>query len=138
MFLVGTLVEFALEFTLSVSGIRLEQGGWSFLTMVINTLLEFNLGIILMYLLWVPFKIRKHRNYFFQLSFRDLKKIKTDFDAITSLSRNRIINDKQMGNYAKLYKLQDFLSDLEYYANAYSIEPIDLELKLKIKQFWVK
>jgi len=121
IFLVGTLVEFALEFTLSVSGIRQEQGGWSLITMIINTLLEFNLGIILMYLLWVPFKIRKHGKYHFQLSFRDFKNIKTDFDAIASLSKNGNIKDKQMKNYSKLYKLHDFLSDLEYYAKAYSL-----------------
>ena len=114
IFLVGTLVEFALEFTLSVSGIRQQQGGWSLITMLVNTLIEFNLGIILMYLLWVPFKIRKHGKYYFQLSFRDLKSIKTDFDAMSSLSRNRNINDKKMRNYSKLYELQDFLSDVEY------------------------
>jgi len=138
LFLVGTLVEFGLEFTLSVSGIRQEQGGWSLITMLVNTLIEFNLGIILMYLLWVPFKIRKHGKYYFQLSFRDLKNIKTDFDAIASLSRNRNINDKQMRNYSKLYKLRDFLSDLEYYAKTYNIKPIESELELKLKQYWIR
>ncbi|NVM45236.1 MAG: hypothetical protein HWN79_09990 [Candidatus Lokiarchaeota archaeon] len=138
LFLVGTLVEFALEFTLSVSGIRQEQGGWSLITMLVNTLIEFNLGIILMYLLWVPFKIRKHGKYYFQLSFRDLKNIKTDFDAIASLSRNGIINDKQVRIYSKLYKLQDFLSDLEYYAKTYNIKPIESDLEIKIKQYWVR
>ena len=138
LFLVGTLVEFGLEFTLSVSGIRQEQGGWSLITMIVNTLIEFNLGIILMYLLWVPFKIRKHGKYYFQLSFRDLKSIKTDFDAISSLSRNRNINDKKMRNYSKLYELQDFLSDLEYYAKTYSTKPIESELEKKIKEYWAK
>ncbi len=138
LFLVGTLVEFGLEFTLSVSGIRQEQGGWSLITMIVNTLIEFNLGIILMYLLWVPFKIRKHGKYYFQLSFRDLKNIKTDFDAISSLSRNRNINDKKMRNYSKLYELQDFLSDLEYYAKTYSTKPIESELEKKIKEYWAK
>ena len=138
LFLVGTLVEFGLEFTLSVSGIRQEQGGWSLITMIVNTLIEFNLGIILMYLLWVPFKIRKHGKYYFQLSFRDLKSIKTDFDAISSLSRNRNINDKKMRNYSKLYELQDFLSDLEYYAKTYSTKPIESVLEKKIKEYWAK
>ncbi|NHJ20184.1 MAG: hypothetical protein EAX91_04510 [Candidatus Lokiarchaeota archaeon] len=136
LFLVGTLVEFALEFTLSVSGIRQEQGGWSFLTMIINTLLEFNLGIILMYLLWVPFKIRKHGKYYFQLSFRDLKAIKTDFDAIASLSETKQIHDKRMREYSKLYRLEDFLSDLNYYSKAYSSTPIGSDLGVKLKEYW--
>ena len=110
----------------------------SLITMLVNTLIEFNLGIILMYLLWVPFKIRKHGKYYFQLSFRDLKDVKTDFDAIASLSRNGSINDKQMKIYSKLYKLQDFLSDLEYYEKTYKIKPIESDLEIKIKQYWVR
>ncbi len=52
LFLTGTLVEFALEFSLLASGIRLEQGQWSFSMMFINALIEFNCGIILMYIIW--------------------------------------------------------------------------------------
>lgn len=52
IFLTGTLVEFALEFSLLVSGIRLEQGQWSFGMMLINSLVEFNCGIITMYIIW--------------------------------------------------------------------------------------
>jgi hypothetical protein len=138
LFLVGTLVEFALEFTLSVSGIRQEQGGWSLLTMIINILLEFNLGIILMYLLWVPFKIRKHGKYYFQLSFRDLNYIKTDFDAIASLSNSKQLHDKRMREYSKLYRLEDFLSDLNYYSKAYNTDPIRADLEAKVKDYWTR
>ena|GEM_PF-791067 len=52
LFLVGTLVEFALEFSLLVSGIRLEQGQWSMGMMLVNSLIEFNCGIIMMYIIW--------------------------------------------------------------------------------------
>ncbi|MFX0075632.1 MAG: hypothetical protein ACFE96_09330 [Candidatus Hermodarchaeota archaeon] len=138
IFVVGTLVEFALEFTLAVSGIRQEQGGWSLLTMLINTLLEFNLGIVLMYLLWIPFKIRKYGKYFFQLSFRDLKKIKTNFDVIASISKTGELNDKYMRKFSKMYTLEDFLSDLEYYSKFYSTNPIDSDLEVRIKQYWKK
>ena len=51
-FLTGTLVEFALEFSLAVTGLRLEQGTWSPQMMLINSLVEFNCGIVIMYLLW--------------------------------------------------------------------------------------
>lgn len=52
LFLVGTLVEFALEFSLLVSGIRLEQGRWSLSMMLVNALIEFNCGIVMMYIIW--------------------------------------------------------------------------------------
>ena len=136
LFLIGTLVEFALEFTLTVSGIRLEQGSWSLITMIINTLLEFNLGIIMMYLLWVPFKIRKYEKYYFQLSYQDLKHIKTDFDTIASVSRNKDINEKQMKLYSKLFKFQEFLSDLEYYSDTYSLNLSVSDFETKLKKYW--
>jgi len=56
LFLVGTLVELALEFSLFVSGIRIEQGQWSLSMMTVNALTEFNCGIVTMYLLWKAFK----------------------------------------------------------------------------------
>lgn len=52
LFLVGTLVEFALEVSLLASGIRLEQGHWSLGMMVVNGLIEFNCGIVITWLLW--------------------------------------------------------------------------------------
>jgi hypothetical protein len=55
LFLVGTLVELALELSMLASGIRLEQGHWSPGMMAVNTLIEFNCGIVTMYLLWALF-----------------------------------------------------------------------------------
>lgn len=52
IFLIGTLVEFALEFSLLVPGIRLEQGHWDPGMMVLNALIEFNCGIMFAYLIW--------------------------------------------------------------------------------------
>jgi len=52
LFVVGTLVEFALEFSLLASGIRLEQGHWSLAMMIVNAVVEFNCGIIIMYIIW--------------------------------------------------------------------------------------
>ena len=57
IFLVGTLVEFSLEMSLAVSGIRQAQGSWSILLLIVNTLLEFNLGIVLMSLIWAFLKL---------------------------------------------------------------------------------
>jgi hypothetical protein len=91
-----------------------------------------------MYLLWIPFKIRKHGKYYYQLGIRDLKNIKTDFDAIASLSINKKINDKRMSDYSKLYELKDFLSDLDYFSNTYSAGPIQSDLKVKLKEYWVR
>jgi hypothetical protein len=59
IFLTGTLVEFALEFSLLVSGIRLEQGHWSLTMMLINTFIEFNCGIIFMFLIWRKIKSKE-------------------------------------------------------------------------------
>lgn len=56
LFITGTLVEFALEFSLLASGIRLEQGQWSLGTMIVNALTEFNCGIVTMYILWRTFR----------------------------------------------------------------------------------
>lgn len=136
IFMVGTLVEFALEFTLTVSGIRLEQGSWNLFTMLINTILEFNLGIVMMYLLWVPFKIKRHRSYYFQLSYRDSKYIKTDFDTVASVSRNEIVNEKQMILYSKLFKFQDFLSDLKYYSDNYNLKLTIADFEVRFKKYW--
>ncbi|MDH5404658.1 MAG: hypothetical protein OEZ01_10450 [Candidatus Heimdallarchaeota archaeon] len=52
IFLVGTLVELNLEFSLAISNIRQQQGLWSWKQFISNTLLEFNMGIFINYLLW--------------------------------------------------------------------------------------
>ncbi|MFX1567186.1 MAG: hypothetical protein ACFFCV_02330 [Promethearchaeota archaeon] len=136
LFIVGTLVEFSLELSLSVSGIRQAQGAWSVELMIINSLLEFNLGIILMYLVWVPFKIKKYRHYHFQMSYKDFKHIKTNFDAIASICEDKVLIERNMKENSNLYKLKDFLSDIKYYTTVYNTEFISPELETEIKNYW--
>ncbi|MFX0006567.1 MAG: hypothetical protein ACFFAV_07550 [Candidatus Hermodarchaeota archaeon] len=136
IFLIGILVEFSLEFSLAISGIRQAQGVWSLELLIINTLLEFNLGIILMYLLWVFLKIRKYGHYYFQMSYKDMKYIKTNFEAIASMCNNKSLNDKLMKRYSKLYPLSKFLSDIQYYCKKYKIEDITQELEKEIISYW--
>jgi len=61
LFIVGTLVEFALEFSLLASGIRLEQHQWDPGMMILNALIEFNCGIVTMWLLWRYLSSPKHK-----------------------------------------------------------------------------
>ncbi|MFW9969743.1 MAG: hypothetical protein ACFFDF_06045 [Candidatus Odinarchaeota archaeon] len=136
IFLVGIMVEFSLELSLAISGIRQAQGLWSLELLIINTLLEFNLGIVFMYLLWVPFKIKKFSHYYFQMSYKDLNYIKTNFDAIASICRNQTLNKKLMKKYSKLYKLEDFLFDIKYYNASYKTEILTQELKIAIIAYW--
>jgi hypothetical protein len=136
IFSIGILVEFSLEFSLAISGIRQAQGVWSVELMIVNTLLEFNLGIVLMYLLWVPFKIRKYGHYYFQMSYKDMKYIKTDFDAVASICHNKSLNDKHMKGYSKLYNLKKFLSDIQYYCKTYRTEDITQEFEKEIMTYW--
>ena len=136
LFVVGTLVEFALEFTLSVSGIRQAQGSWSLLLLVINSLIEFNLGIVLMYLLWAIIKVKRYKHYYYQLSYKDLNHIKTDFDGVASICKNREINQRYVKKYMKLYSLNDFLSDIQYYCTNYLQNANFEELIIEIKKIW--
>jgi hypothetical protein len=136
LFLVGTLVEFALELTLAISGIRQEQGTWNIGLMILNSLIEFNLGIILMYLLWVPIKLKRYHKYYLQLSYKDLKNIKTDFDAVASICKSGSINEKYMNIYSHLYTHENFLSDIAYYCKKYTKKPIDEILLNKVKRYW--
>ncbi|MFX0039431.1 MAG: hypothetical protein ACFFCY_13115 [Promethearchaeota archaeon] len=136
IFLVGILVEFSLEFSLAISGIRQAQGLWSLELLIINTLFEFNLGIVLMYLLWVPFKIKKYGHYYFQMSYKDINNIKTNFDAVTSICKNQSLTRNNMKEYSKLYKLKDFLSDINYYCITYGTEDIKQELENDINSYW--
>lgn len=136
LFLVGILVEFSLELSLAVSGIRQAQGVWSVELMIINTLLEFNLGIVLMYLVWLLFKIKKYKHYYFQMSYKDFKHIKTNFDAIASICKDKVLIEKQMKKYSKLFSLRDFLSDIKYFSTVYNVEFIEPELEAEIKSYW--
>jgi hypothetical protein len=136
LFLVGTLVEFSLEFSLAISGIRQAQGFWNLELLIINTFIEFNLGIILMYLVWVPFKIKRYSYYYFQMSYKDFKHIKTNFDAITYICKNRTLKHKHMKDFSKLYKLNYFLSDIKYYCKKYNMEYITQDLESEIETYW--
>ncbi len=136
LFLVGTLVEFALELTLAVSGIRQEQGTWNLGLMILNSLIEFNLGIVLIYLLWVPIKIKRYQKYYLQLSYKDLKNIKTNFDIVAFICNSRSINEKHMKNYSRLYTIEDFLSDIMYYCQKYNKKPIKENLLSEINRYW--
>jgi hypothetical protein len=136
IFLVGTLVEFSLELSLAISGIRQAQGFWTIELLVINTLIEFNLGIVLMYLVWVLFKIKRYKNYYLQMSYKDFKHIKTNFDAITYICKNKMLNDKHMKEFSKLYRLNNLLTDIHYYCIAYNTDFISKDLENEIISYW--
>ena len=137
LFIVGTLVEFALEFTLSISQIRQEQGTWSPFLLVINTLIEFNLGIVLMYLIFLISKVKRYKHYYFPLSYKDLKHINTDFDGITAICRNREINTRYLKRYMKIYPKDDFLSDIQYYNKKYLKDSNMEDLISEIQKIWI-
>jgi len=119
LFIVGILVEFCLELSLSVSGIRLEQGTWSLELMIVNTLIEFNMGIVLMYLLWVIAKTKRDGGYLPPLSRNDFKYIKSDFNLISNLARDS--NDIGANKRAKFYNLDDIQSDLIHFKSKYKV-----------------
>lgn len=136
LFIVGILVEFCLEFTLSISGIRQEQGTWSLELMIINTLIEFNLGIIIMYLIFAAFKVKRDKHYYDPLGFSDFKEIKTDFNAIAVISNNKKINEKRMKEYVKLYEKEVFINELKYYHKKYLNKSLESEFEREIGEYW--
>ena len=89
-----------------------------------------------MYLVWAFLKIRKYEHYYFQMSYKDMKYIKTDFEAIASICNNKSLNDKLMKRYSKLYPLNKVLSDIQYYCKKYKIENITQELETEIISYW--
>jgi len=117
LFIVGILVEFCLELSMSISGIRMEQGTWSLELMVVNTLIEFNMGIILIYLLWAIAKIKRDKQYLPPLSWNDFKYIKSDFNLISVLARDS--NNIRAKNRAKIYDYAVIQSDLLYFKSKY-------------------
>ncbi|MBY8999607.1 MAG: hypothetical protein KGD64_01710 [Candidatus Heimdallarchaeota archaeon] len=115
LFIVGTLVEFCLEFTLTVSGIRILYGGWSFELMVINTLIEFNMGIILMYIIWsFTFNFKKKPIFKKIISWRDFRHIKTDFNLVNSMLIAKTNSDDLKDFYKNRYSKEALEFDLEY------------------------
>ncbi len=136
IFLVGLLVEFSLELSLALSGIRQAQGFWTIELLIINTLIEFNLGIVLMYLVWVAFKIRRYKSYYFPMSYKDFKYIKTNFDAVAYICKTKTLNRKPITKYSKLYDLDNFLADINYYCITYNTESISKDMENKIISYW--
>ena len=115
LFIVGTLVEFCLEFTLTVSGIRIEYGEWSFELMAINTLIEFNMGIILMYIIWsIAFNFRKRPIFRKMLSWRDFKHIKTDFNLVNDMLIEKSTIEDLKKHHKQRYSKETLEFDLEY------------------------
>jgi hypothetical protein len=115
LFIVGTLVELCLEFTLTVSGIRIEQGTWSFELFAINTLIEFNMGIVLMYiLLTVIFNIKKKPIFRKMLGFEDFKHIKTDFNLAQDIIYKDVSVDTFLENNRTRYSIEKLKEDVEY------------------------
>lgn len=88
LFLVGTLVEMNLEFSLAVSGIRLEQGEWSLQLFVINTLIEFNMGIVLMFLLWGAVVKGTKRLFDPMIQWKDRNYISSNFNHLYFIATN--------------------------------------------------
>lgn len=114
IFIVGTLVELNLELSLLVSGIRLEQGTWNFGLMVVNILVEFNVGITFMWLIFRGFE--KMRDNFlpkYQLSYKQFRFIKTDYNRIVGLSKS-IAKPNTRKILEKVYKPEKIAKDLEY------------------------
>ncbi|MFX1455081.1 MAG: hypothetical protein ACFFDB_06865 [Promethearchaeota archaeon] len=136
LFLVGTLVEFALELTLAVSGIRQEQGTWNLGLMILNSLIEFNLGIVLMYLLWATIKIRRFQKFYPQLSYKDFKYIKTNFDIVAFVCNSKGMKQNVMKDYSRLYAFEDFLSDINYYCEKYSNKALEDDKLRELNQYW--
>ena len=114
IFIVGTLVELNLELSLLVSGIRLEQGTWSLGLMVVNTLIEFNVGIMFMWLIFRGFeKIRDKYLPKYQLSYKQFRFIKTDYNRIVELSKN-IAKSHTRKILEKVYNAEKIAEDLGY------------------------
>lgn len=126
-FIVGTLVELSLELSLFVSGIRLEQGTWSLELFGINTLIEFNMGIIFMYFIWKGMYKIWYQHIPKPLSIKDFKHIKSNFNIIQIWAEN----DEKTAENLKINKLYNYYeinnpnvieSDLNYYRKTYQTE----------------
>jgi len=123
IFLVGILVEFALEFTLAVSAIRQD---WTLESTIRNTLIEFNLGIVLIYLIYYQIRLRRYPNVDKSMSYKDLGKIQTDFNFVSSLFNCTGINElnkKTLEKYLVLNSKSKIESDLQYLKEKYQLVP---------------
>ena len=123
IFLVGILVEFALEFTLAVSAIRQD---WTLESTIRNTLIEFNLGIVLIYLIYHQIRLRRYPNVDKPMSYKDLTKIQTDFNFVSSLFNCNGINElnkKTLDKYLVLNSKSKIESDFQYLKDKYQLVP---------------
>jgi hypothetical protein len=89
-----------------------------------------------MYLIFVLFKVKRDKHYYNPLSFQDLKFISTDFNAVATICNNSDIDNKRMKEYAQLYKLEKFVSELKYYSETYLSKELLVELEENISKFW--
>jgi len=87
--------------------------------MVVNTLIEFNMGIILMYLLWAIAKLKRDGKYLPPLSCKDFRYIKSDFNLISILAQDT--KDIRAKKRANIYNSDDIQSDLSYFNSKYEI-----------------
>ncbi|MBN2154558.1 MAG: hypothetical protein JW776_00755 [Candidatus Lokiarchaeota archaeon] len=113
IFLVGTLVELNLELSLLVSGIRLEQDTWSVTLMLVNTIVEFNVGIIPMWFIMQGFLKMQNKHLFPPLSYKDFRHIQSDFNRITiseQINQNHSLKDVSI----KIYGEKQVLHDIKY------------------------
>ena len=87
--------------------------------MVVNTLIEFNMGLIMMYLLWVIAKTKRDGKYLPPLSRNDFRYIKSDFNLISILAQDS--DDIGVNKRAKFYNLDDIHYDLTYFKSKYDV-----------------
>ncbi len=131
IFIIGTLVEFCLEFTLWISGIRIEQGEWSIVLMIINTLVEFNMGIVLMYLVWRVFKKSRDSKINPPLAWKDFPYIKTDFNLVSIIISNPEKRNTMIKQLKLLFIAENIISDIKY---IYEVKPDDLNINLDLSE----
>ena len=118
IFLVGTLVEFSLEFSLAISGIREQQGTWSWELMVLNLLIEFNMGIVLMYGIYIGILRKRNKIVLPPLLWRD-RQFQTDFNAISLLCQKGILPKKYFNDIRKRYSKSTIIQDIGLFFKKY-------------------
>jgi hypothetical protein len=134
LFAAGTLVEGALEFSLAVSGIRQLQGTWSLEMAIINTLVEFNLGTMIMYLLFLIGIYKRDNGIWPPLGWADRGNIHTDFNFVAALVHNKLEhNPKRIEYTKKIFSFDSLKNDIEYYIQKYKPETKAEEILALIK-----
>jgi hypothetical protein len=98
----------------------MEQGTWSPALMIINTLIEFNMGIVIMFLIWFPLKVKRDGQGIPWLRWRDLRKIKTDFNSIATIVSNESKSRKRREFLETHYPIAAIDADIQYYKDLYT------------------